>query len=117
LKPLKAISDIVYTELTDEQWKEIKKILPHKSRKGRPRADDRRTLNAILFIIRGHIPWNFLPKEFGDDSTANRRLREWEKEGIWVQIAEKLAEMDGTAIPMKINDKGYGPMASSGERR
>ena len=37
------------TELTDEQWQQLRPLLPlPRKGRGRPRADDRQTLNGIL---------------------------------------------------------------------
>jgi transposase len=79
-----------FMELSDEQWEKVKRLIPSAPREGRPRSDDRRTLNAILFVLKAHIPWNYLPREFGDDATANRRFRRWKQEGVWIRIAETL---------------------------
>ena len=79
-----------FRELTDEQWEYIRLLLPKPAWTGRPRADDRRTVNAILFVLKTGIPWNDLPKEYGDDSTANKRLTEWEEQGVWKRIMDAL---------------------------
>jgi transposase len=79
-----------FRELTDEEWEKVRALIPPASKEGRPRSDDRRTLNAILFVLQANIPWNYLPHEFGDDSTANRRFREWVREGVWRQIEQAL---------------------------
>lgn len=79
-----------FRELTDEQWEKVRHLIPSSTREGRPRTDDRQVLNAILFVQKVHIPWNYLPKQFGDDSTANRRFRRWVKEGVWSQIRDAL---------------------------
>ena len=80
-----------FMRLSDEQWEKVRSILPPSPREGRPRSDDRRTVNAILFVLKGHIPWNYLPREFGDDATANRRFKRWEREGVWRRIEEALS--------------------------
>ncbi len=41
------------TELTDEQWQHLRHLLPlPRKGRGRPRADDRQTLNGILYVLR-----------------------------------------------------------------
>jgi transposase len=79
------------TELTDEQWKHLEPLLPppHKG-KGRPRADDRKTLNGILFVLRTGCRWQDVPREYGSPSTCWRRLRAWEDDGTWERIWRKL---------------------------
>lgn len=79
-----------FEKLTDEQWGYIEPLLPKQAWTGRPRADDRRTINGVLFVLKTGIPWNDLPKEYGDDSTANKRLRDWERLGVWKRIMDAL---------------------------
>ncbi len=74
----------------------IQPLLPKPAKTGRPRANDRRTLEAILWIDRTGARWQDLPKEYGDDSTANRRLIEWQAlevyETIWQAALQALDE-------------------------
>jgi transposase len=44
-------------ELGDEQWQLIAPLLPQHQRRGRPRADDRRTLEGILWVLRSGARW------------------------------------------------------------
>jgi len=81
---------MAFAPLSDDQWEKASRIISAKLSHGRPRANDRRTLNAILFVVEGGVPWNYLPKEFGDDSTANRRYKEWRSYGIWDLIVEAI---------------------------
>jgi transposase len=41
-----------FRELRDEQWELVQPLLPPRARTGRPRAEDRRTLNGILITWR-----------------------------------------------------------------
>ena len=83
------------TLLTDARWAKIRPLLPPPARTGRPRADDRRTLEAILYVLRTGCAWADLPRELGDDTTAHRRLRRWQDEGVWERIRQALlAELD-----------------------
>jgi transposase len=76
--------------MSDELWEFIEPLLPPHAKEGKPRAEDRRTINAILYVLKTGIPWNDLPKEYGDDITAWRRLREWDKQGVWKRIMDAL---------------------------
>jgi transposase len=40
------------TDLSDAQWERIHPLLPVAKPTGRPRADDRRTINGILYVLR-----------------------------------------------------------------
>jgi hypothetical protein len=50
-------------ELTDHEWAAIRPMLPNKSR-GVPRANDRRVLNGIFWVLRSGAPWRDLQFEF-----------------------------------------------------
>jgi len=76
-------------ELTDRQWDKIKPHLPEskKSRKGgRPPTDNRDCFEGILWVLRSGARWKDLPEEFPSPSTCWRRLRDWEKAGLWLKI-------------------------------
>ncbi|RLE68618.1 MAG: hypothetical protein DRJ34_02665 [Thermoprotei archaeon] len=44
-------------KLTDEQWERIRPLLPPPAQTGRPRADDRKVLNGILYVLRTGCAW------------------------------------------------------------
>ena len=67
-------------------------LLPPLAKEGRPRVDDRMTVNAILYVLTTGCRWMDLPREYGDDSTANLRLRRWEEKGVWRRVTEALVQ-------------------------
>jgi transposase len=73
-------------ELSDDQWALIEPLLPGRKRRGRPRADDRRTLNGILWVLRSGARWKDLPPRYGSKSTCHRRLNQWQGQGVWEKI-------------------------------
>ncbi len=85
-----------FEELDDNRWSRIAPLLSPRPREGRPRADDRSIVNGILFVLITGCRWIDIPRRYGDDSTANRRLRRWEKLGVWKRIMDSLI------------DEGYG---------
>jgi transposase len=111
-------------DLQDEQWELIGPLLPSQKKRGRPRADDRRTLNGILWVLRSGARWKDLPKEYGSRSTCHRRLQEWQDQGVWEHIwltflgilgqQGKLdwskAFLDGSFVPAKKGERTL-PMA------
>jgi transposase len=53
------------TDLTDEQWQILGKLLPRASRRGAPQTVCRRAVvNAILYVLRSGCAWRLLPHEF-----------------------------------------------------
>ena len=75
--------------LTDKQWALISPHLPKAKRNpkgGRPRADDRKCFEGVLWILWTGAPWSALPKEYGSPSTCWRRLRDWEESGVLLEL-------------------------------
>ena len=72
--------------LTDTQWEAIKSVLPARHGRGRPRADDRRTLNGVLYVLRNGCRWEDVPREYGSPVTCWRRFARWESDGTWERV-------------------------------
>ena len=83
-------------ELTDEQWEIVEPLIPEPPKrddgKGRPRREDRDTLNGILWILRSGARWQDMPSRFPPYQTCHRRFQEWARSGVLRQIVEALAE-------------------------
>jgi putative transposase len=81
------------TDLTDEQWKIIKPMIPAPKPGGRPRTVDlRRTVNGILYLVRTGCQWRMLPKEFGPWGTVHYYYRQFRLGGLWMKIHDRLRE-------------------------
>lgn len=78
--------------IEDALWARIEPLLPKKPRRkryaGRLPLEDRAVLTGILFVLRSGIPWEMLPKEMGCGSgmTCWRRLRDWQRQGVWDRL-------------------------------
>ena len=68
----------------------IQKHLPKPARTGRPRHDDRKTVDGIIFVLITGCRWSEMPKRYGDDSTANRRLNRWQQNQTWKTILSNI---------------------------
>jgi len=66
-----------FAELSDGQWEFIEPLLPPQPKTGRPRADDRRTINGILYVLITGCKWMDMPRKYGAPVTAWRRLKRW----------------------------------------
>jgi transposase len=84
--------------LSDAQWAAIAALLPPAARTGRPRADDRQTIEAILYKLETGCAWSAVPAALGDGVTAHRRQRAWEAAGVWPQI-EAIAQAEPRGQP------------------
>ena len=64
--------------LRDDQWERLKGFVPG-GRKGKrgPRSDNRRFLNALLWMARSGARWRDLPAQFGGFETVKRRYYRW----------------------------------------
>jgi transposase len=79
-------------ELRDDQWERLKDYVPG-GRKGKrgPRTDNRRFLNALLWMARSGARWRDLPEELGDYATVKRRYYRWIEMGVLDAILAALA--------------------------
>lgn len=90
----------VHELVSDELWALIEPLLPPhpaRLRGGGPPVPDRAALCGILFVLRTGIQWRWLPAELGCGSgvTCWRRLRAWERAGVWRRLhALLLARLD-----------------------
>ena len=85
--------------VTDAQWEAIRVHLPKRKRSrkgGRPRADDRKCFEGLLWILWTGAPWSALPREYGAKSTVHRRLAQWAADGtllnLWRAFLARLSE-------------------------
>ena len=87
-----------FRELSEAQWDYIKPHLPSQPKVGRKRIDDRKTINAILFVLITGCQWRDIPPRYGSYATAWKRLRRWSEEGVWDRI---LATIQVSAYSVK----------------
>jgi len=78
--------------LRDDQWEKIKDILPGKATDpGRTGEDNRRFVDAVMWLGRTGAPWRDLPPEKGKWATVHKRFIRWSTKGIWQMIFSTLA--------------------------
>ncbi len=81
------------TDLTDEQFALVQPLLPRPKRTGRPPADLREVLNAILYLVRTGCQWRMLPRDFPPWSTVHTWYRRWRRDGTWERVNEALRRL------------------------
>lgn len=85
-------------KVSDELWERIEPMLEKRyprAATGRPRADLRLMLDAIIYRMRSGVQWNRLPRTFGPDSTAHDWFQRFSADGVLKEIwAELVAECD-----------------------
>ena len=75
-------------ELSAAQYREIEDSLPRQ--RGNVSLDNRRVLNAILFVAEQGCKWRGLPKRFGNWHTIYTRMNRWAKAGVLDRLFEEL---------------------------
>jgi transposase len=75
--------------LTEEQMARLRPYFPKSH--GKPRVDDRRVLNGIIFVNRNGLRWCDAPKDYGPHKTLYNRWKRWGEKGVFLQMMEGLA--------------------------
>ena len=77
--------------LRDDQWERIEQLLPGKaSDRGVTAKDNRRFVEAILWVMRTGSPWRDLPAEFGHWHRTYVRFSRWREKGVFERVAHAL---------------------------
>jgi transposase len=115
--------------LSDEQWERIEHLFPKRqSRMGRPPVDQRRVVDAILWVLRTGAPWRDLPEEFGKWQTVYHYFAKWRDDGTFLAVQQYLQReleatkklqhdlwsVDGTTIRATRSAAGGGKKRSRG---
>jgi putative transposase len=81
------------SDMTDDEWATLEPLIPAAKPGGRHRsANMREVVNGICYVLRGGIPWRFLPKEFPPWKTVYHYFRQWRLDGTWEMLNTKLRE-------------------------
>jgi len=113
--------------LDDELWEIVEPLIPKKKRRfrypGRKPVSNRAALTGILFVLKTGIAWEDLPQEMGCGSgmTCWRRLRDWQKAGVWDKIhhtmLNKLRQADQIDFSRAVVDSASVRAVLGGENR
>src|SRR5262249_34804434 len=94
-------------QLSDETWAQIAPLLPpERGRKARRARNNRRIVNAMLWVLRTGAPWRDLPSHYPPWQTVYTRFSRWSAQGIWQRVVCELAKktdaegflIDGTIV-------------------
>ena len=79
------------SDLTDAEWAVLEPFFPPPARVGRPRKWPlRRIVEAILYLLRGGLPWRMLPPCFPPVSTVRRWFYLWRDNRLWLSLNHAL---------------------------
>ncbi len=81
-------------DLSDGEYKFLKKCLPKQRNFGRPRKYERREiLNAIFYLLRTGCAWRYLPRDYPDWQSVYQYFRQWRRTGSWKRLNKKLRRL------------------------
>jgi putative transposase len=84
---------VARTCLTDTQWERMAPLVSGKARDpGASGRDNRRFVEAVLWIVRTGAPWRDLPAELGNWNSVWRRFDRWSARGVWQRLFAAVAE-------------------------
>lgn len=84
------------TELTDEQWDLIRRVLPTEQEgRGRPmELEVREVVDAILYVLRTGREWADLPNDYPNANSVYYHYRKWCLDGTWRRVNRALREQE-----------------------
>ncbi len=79
------------SDLSDEEWALLEPLLPAPPKAGRPRKVPlREIINAIIYIKKTGVQWDYLPHDLPAKMTVYDRFRIWKQDGTWQAIVATL---------------------------
>jgi putative transposase len=82
------------TNLSDGQWRILRRLLPQPASRGTPQRVSRRAvIDGLLYILRSGCAWRLLPREFPKWKTVYGIFLGWRNDGTWQRIHDALREM------------------------
>jgi transposase len=107
----------------DDLWETMQRVLTvydPPPAMGRPRIDQRKALDGIIYRARTGCQWNHLPKEFGDDVSVHRTMQRWEGKGVfdilWAVLLTKCEALRGVDWDWQSADCALGKARGVGKR-
>ena len=87
------------SDLTEQEWGILESLIPAPKLGGHPRTVNlREVINRIFYVLRGGIPWRFLPKDFPPWQTVYYYFWVWRREGVIERMNTVLREQERVRI-------------------
>jgi putative transposase len=87
------------SDLTKAEWAILEPLVPQAKPGGHPRTVNiREVVNGIFDVLRGGIPWRFLPKDFPPWQTVYYYFWIWRREGLIERMNTVLREQERVRV-------------------
>ena len=95
------------TDLTEEEWNQIKSLVPApksgQRKRGRPVEHERRAVvNAVFYVVRSGCAWRLLPSDFPPWQTVYGYFRTWSQDWTWTfmhdTVRDWVRKTEGRAV-------------------
>ena len=82
------------SDLSDGEYRYLKKCLPKQKNFGRPPRHTRREiLNGVFYLLRTGCAWRYLPRDYPPWKTVYHYFRVWRKTAWWKQTNKRLRRL------------------------
>src|ERR1700716_593130 len=79
--------------LTDAQWAQMEAhCLGKPGDPGRNGENNRRFVEAVLWVVRPGSPWRDIPERFGKWDSIYSRFRDWVRADVWTRLFEAVSD-------------------------
>lgn len=75
------------------EFNRIRTLLP-RTRRGRPRSDDRMVISGIFHVLSSGCAWKDAPSGYGPHRTLYNRYVRWSDMGVWREIVTALLALE-----------------------
>jgi transposase len=99
--------------ISTADWNRVKGLLPDRG----PKADNRRFVNAILWVARTGCPWRDLPGRFGNWNSVWRRFRRWAAAGVWGRVLAAVRDPDVSTLILDSTVVRAHPAAAGAQKK
>ena len=85
--------------LTNAQWAKFEAAIAVNIRGARPRKEDRRTIEAIIWRLDNGAKWRSIQRSWAISHHAYLRFRRWAVRGVWNAIMAYVASLQMRTDP------------------
>jgi transposase len=94
------------SDVTDEEWNLIERIIPPAKRGGNKRTIDiRRVVDGLMYVLTTGCQWTAIPKDLPPRTTLNEYFRRWDYDGTLVRIHQALCGVCPKATECRVTLK------------